>query len=374
MSLNMEIPYDIIAHIARFCERRGVVNIALTCHDVKNKVDQVCWNNKVVALEQIPSELKNNNRVGKLSTVRITNDSSNISELLQLLPSSVKNLQINSNNRLTYQLPSTIKEIVFGSLFEQSIPDGWLPPTLRHLRFYLNYNRDLSTIHLPETLKSLHFGSGYSHPYPTFPPNLKKLLLMSSRNKYHRKIVLPSGLEMLWSTHPDTSKLELPSSLKALSFGRVVVKKNRQSLVNVVSFSVNALDCSGVNLRDVHLPDSIKFLRLQALDTSESITNFSFPPKLKELSLGGVLLRQHSFRDMKLPRKLRKITFPYSFNDPLEDTKIPNSVEVIKFGSGMTQPVTNLRFPSNLKKIIVGRSYTCEVDKSKLGTVELVKG
>lgn len=149
----------------------------------------------------------------------------------------------NFNENISY-LPSNLKKICFGHIFNKRIGQSIIPNSVEELVFGHSYNHPL--LEYPSNLKVLKFGRNFTHNLTNLPIGLIELEL---GKKFYGKLVLPKGLEILKFdiicdffqdlTLPNTIKIlelsnyylggltNLPKSLESIKYNPFLGKNNK---------------------------------------------------------------------------------------------------------------------------------------------------
>ncbi|EFA81793.1 FNIP repeat-containing protein [Heterostelium album PN500] len=133
---------------------------------------------------------------------------------------------------IKYPITHSITKLTFTHNFNQPIPPGTLPNTLRVLEFLRSYNQPIESNVLPESLEKLKLCGFFDKYIPkgALPSNLKVLQFGDEFSNKIEKRALPNSLEVLIFGKSFNHKLgRLPSSLKKLTLSfhyRIPLKKS----------------------------------------------------------------------------------------------------------------------------------------------------
>ena len=210
-------------------------------------------------------------------------------------------------------LPSTLKYINMGNLFNKTIPINILPLNLIKLSFGKSFNQEFDINILPPKLEILELGESYNKKFKlnVLPQSLTHLSF--SKNSLYNQIF---------------EKDVLPKSLKYLSF-------------NGHLFNTDSSHFLKKNT------DSSKFLKKN--------TEFEYELCYQDLCT----LQDDSTND---------------FNQIIGENILPQSLIYIKFGNRFNQKIDKNVLPNSLKYLIFGTWYNTEIDNDILpNTIEFLK-
>lgn len=116
--------------------------------------------------------------------------------------------------------PKKIKYIYFGHQFDCPMDKVKLPKALTHLEFGYSFNQSLENVELPDSIEHISFGYKFNQNLDKvkLPNSLKSLSLRMNANVQINN--LPSGLEVLKLEACKMPLINLPLSLKKISFRR----------------------------------------------------------------------------------------------------------------------------------------------------------
>ncbi|CAN0038148.1 unnamed protein product, partial [Ectocarpus fasciculatus] len=99
----------------------------------------------------------------------------------------------------TVSWPTSVKELLFGDVFNQPIVDvGW-PAFLQQLWFGHQFNQPIADVVWPDSLKELSFGRAFNQPIAdvVWPPSLEQLSFGQCFNQPVVGVVWPASLQRL---------------------------------------------------------------------------------------------------------------------------------------------------------------------------------
>ncbi|GAM23777.1 hypothetical protein SAMD00019534_069520 [Acytostelium subglobosum LB1] len=210
------------------------------------------------------------------------------------LPDSLTELCWDPNAHLpsfSNQLPTSIKSLKFGAMYNRVLIPGSLPRALESLHFERDYNQVISTGLLPSTLTSLHFGMDFNQ-------------------------VITEGM--------------LPESLIDIQFGYdfdQVINHNTLPSTNLQSLSFGKGYKKPIS--PYTLPVSLTSLALHNPKYQEDIGPNVLPRSLVKLDVGSVMIKNISF-----PPALRILNLSRGWDKSLM-TPIPSSVDTMWIVGGM---------------------------------------
>ncbi|EGC40480.1 hypothetical protein DICPUDRAFT_44541 [Dictyostelium purpureum] len=238
-------------------------------------------------------------------------------------------------------LPKTIESIQFGDhAFNEEFLVGEIPHFIERIVFNLKWNRNIELNVLPSRLKTLVFNQEYNSPIlpNVLPPSLTHLEFGNDFNHPLGPGVLNQGLKVLKFSHISefNQKLQensLPSSLETIRFGKFY---NKGIKLNVLPPTLTHLEFLVI---DIVLPSSFPANNITYLKFGNF---FNFPIKNEFINL----------------KKLKRIQFGDSFDQPLGPIKFPESITCIEFGEYFNRLFSRSQLPKNLKHLVLGDRYT----------------
>ena len=187
-------------------------------------------------------------------------------------------------------------------LFNQPIPPGTLPATLRFLQFGQEYNQPLQVGSIPDTVEVLQFGAAFNQP-------------------------LQPG--------------HLPASLTHLVFG---VKYDQPLLPGVLPERLTQLHLGG-RYNQVLLPGVL-------------------PPHLQYLHLG--IGYSHPLAAGSIPATVTHLRLSDRFNRPLHSDSVPSSVLHLHLGDHFDQPLLRAALPTSLRELFISRRFNHQIEPGAL--------
>ena len=251
------------------------------------------------------------------------------------VPSSLKNLMLGGKFNQSLEgviLPSSLQNLTFGNDFDQSLVGVILPSSLQNLTFGASFNQSLENVTLPSSLQNLTFGHDFDQSLVgvTLPSSLQNLTFGMSFSQSLEGVTMPNSLQNL--TFESLVGVTLPSSLKNLTFGH----KFDQSLEGVI------------------LPSSLQNLTFGD-DFDQSLVGVILPSSLQNLTFGRSF--SQSLENMTLPSSLQNLTFGMRFNQSLERVTLPNSLQNLTFGHSFNQSLDRVNLPSSLQNLTFGNLF-----------------
>ena len=246
--------------------------------------------------------------------------------------------------------------------FDQPIPPGALPRSLRFLQFAeYAFNQPLQVGSIPDSVEALQFSVHFNHPLQVghLPASLTHLVLGHNYNHPLLPGVLPSGLRWLDLGGQYSHLLlpgTLPSQLQQLSLSTFY---NQPLNPGVIPSSVTHLHLSSSfnqRLQPGSIPEGVVHLELGAA--------FSHPllPGMLPTSLRVLVVSQH-YKDLfepgSLPDGLRVLAFDLSslFQQPLQPGVIPASVSVVSMGTRYSAELVAGGIPSTVRWLQLPAAY-----------------
>lgn len=190
-------------------------NITFELEELKISLESLFLKKNMNALQKLKKLILDNIDINYISNLKINKKSSFD---MKLIPNSVEELELGDKfNQIIDYLPSNLKVLNIGSLFNYKIDHKILPDTVEKIFFGYCYNRSL--FEYPSNLKTLKFGRNFSCNLINLP---NKLVSLEMGEKFNAKLKLPQSLEILnFSEYGEFSyDLELPDSIKIIKLPR----------------------------------------------------------------------------------------------------------------------------------------------------------
>ncbi len=347
MSTAHRIPYDLLVLFALAGGYRLAVSMAVTCRDMKRRIDQ----RFVVTTRTFVDKIVGNpGLVGKFTSffVETPTDVNN-------LPSSTTDVIISNNFALdNIRFPDTVESIGFGCGPSQPLEKFPFPPNVTSISLGFNFNQSVDHLVWPPKLRTLIFPEKYTRPITRLPPSLHRLQITQPLRDLPvhlthltiiftgdiRHLVLPSGLKYLSLVLDDTDYHvhlpRLPIGLKVLclqaGYLRTPLPENLDELIISTHYLPDKLP------RVKHLV--VKYIR-HFPDGHDHIQCLHF---------------HHAFNQPveRLPAFLQKLYFGNYYNQELP--YLPMSIKHLQFGERFNQPLLSL--PSRLVTLVLGIFFT----------------
>ncbi len=275
--MNHVLPFDILLCIAQFGSFREAVQWALTCRQMKKRIDR---------LYEVIDEVDVNYTYSEQLQCRRPRA---IGKFVSLCLRSQDEPIVRSPN---FQI-SIWKDVKFirTSLYcAFGFNDMQLPPKLHTLKFGTRFNRPVDRLMLPESLKCLVFGDGFNQPISglRFPAHLESITFGQCFNQPIEQVKWPQGLKQLFFArdfNQPVEQVQFPPELEVLSFGfsfnqpvnNLVLPTNLQRLVFGFVFN-QPVD-------KLRLPENLQELIFGPYKFTRSEPSFDLPRGLKKLSL-----------------------------------------------------------------------------------------
>ena len=122
-------------------------------------------------------------------------------------------------------LPSSLQTLKFGSRFNQSLASVKLPEALQEISFGYYYNMSIKGVRWPSKLHTLTFGNDFNQPLETLPASLKTLVLGAHFVQSLEEVApFPSNLRTLnlGGFQGNISKVKLPDGLQSLTLSNCI--------------------------------------------------------------------------------------------------------------------------------------------------------
>ena len=226
--------------------------------------------------------------------------------------------------------------------FNQSIPPGALPHSLRSLQFNDDFDQPLQAGSIPGNVEVVQFGHSFNQPLAEghLPASLTDLSFGHSYNQSLLPGVLPAGLRRLnlgWSYKQPLPAGSLPSQLQQLRFGA----DTQPILPGIIPPSVTLVRLSDFLYAPL-LPGSIP----------HSVVHLHLGKHFNQPLLPGVL-----------PSSLRELVLSQYFEQPLQPGSLPDGLEVLVFHEWARFPHTLQPgvIPASMSVLSMSREYSAEL-------------
>lgn len=276
----------------------------------------------------------------------------------------------------------SIKEMVFGDMFDHSLSGVAWPTGLQRLTLGLSFNHPLQDVTWPPALSEITFGRSFDQPLDSvaWPTSLIRLEFGHAFNQTCVAASWPVQLRDLTFGHEFDHPIDSvvwPASLERLTFGR----KFNQPLDKVERWppSLRELNLGwhfDQSLDGTVLPRTLEVLSIVGA-YNRPLDDVSLPATLRHLVLGGQFNQlldavrwPHDLKDLtfgwafdqplagiRWPPRLTQLSLGYRFNQPSADVKWPERLETLELGVFSRQSLEGLRWPSSLKIVIVSRAF-----------------
>lgn len=290
------------------------------------------------------------------------------------LPSTIKELTFGlmfNQPIIPNTLPSKLQTLTFGYTFNQPLDQNIFPTTLKSLEFGYYFNQQI--IALPSTLQTLVFGHEFNKPIITLPSTLQTLVFGTSFNQQINENVLPLSLQNLTfgiNFNQPINENVLPSSLQKLIFNFSQLYRHviyEPSLKNLLPVSLKTLtfmyyyqDQDNTCTLDDILPPKLEYLVCH--NYYSKITKNTFPNTLKKLEFNGSF---EQFCEM-LPPSLETLIFGHDFNLPIKENILPSTITELEFGDRFNQPIGKNILPSSLKSLKFNHNFNQQINENVL--------
>ena len=254
----------------------------------------------------------------------------------------------NDFNHNLPMLPSTLRTLIFGLLYDKSF-DYSLPPNLKTLVFGNCFNKQLDK--LPPGLENLKFGYKYNHPISEFPESLKVLIFGHKFNQVLR--FLPENLQHLELGHDFDYELETLPNLKYLSVG------SNMNIINQLPNSIIELKLTGrFNMKIDNLHYGLEKLSLCDLNYSYDINYIArYRSNLRDVGYGHIFFSNELHLNPNAIFYSKQMTFNEELNC------LPNTLVELSLNINYNKKI--LSFPPSLKKIKFYFAYEYKNDFSE---------
>jgi len=290
------------------------------------------------------------------------------------------------------QLPASLTQLDLGDDFNHPLvewnppttltswdmPYNWkygpsqlrLPSNLTQLTLPSEFNEvreSLSLLHLPPTLHTLQLGGkmeGNDLAALTFPASLTSLDLGDVCGASLDHVVWPAHLTCLLTGRCFTQPLvhwSPPSSLRELTLGDEYGDSEWNLPVSQLRLPSNLRNLTfghafNQPLTGLQFPASLRVIRFgRHFNQSLGTDAWSPPCGLEELDMSACRDWDRPCTDLHLPPRLRKLTLPDRFNQPLENEQgectlsLPETLVELRFGHSFDQSLRFLHLPPSLR-------------------------
>lgn len=225
----------------------------------------------------------------------------------KFLPNTVETISFHEKSKFNYNiscanLPTNLRKISFGYLFDQSIDD--LPDSVEIIVFCHNSRFNKFIKKYPANLKEIYFGDYYDKPIIS-PPSLK-LIYFSNNSNFDSSIEYPPDLEKIYFGRCYNKSLDDLDNLPKLS----IIKFHYSSKFNLpITCRSNTLKAiylgiefnNTLDLRDCNSLTTLKFYHKSKFDNDQIYT----PPSLEFIYMG-----KNFNSDLILPTTIKLVKFP----------------------------------------------------------------
>lgn len=315
---------DILNTISSFSSNRDICRYLSTCKELRKKVDEVTFFERVYPLEKLPKnilkmEIRYADEISKIPpSVRFL-EIGWLSSPIKSLPEHITHLRFTENFRFETKgiIPKSVTHLTleFDTPFEICIPD-----TVTHLEIGKLFNRPLKGL-IPNSVISLKFGGYVRQNIKGCIPNSVKYLTLGENMTYPMKGCIPNSVTHLTFGRYFNGSIKdvIPDSVTHLVFGTFFNQPIKEMSEN---YSLDKRNDPLDEPVKKYLPDSIKCL----------IFGDSFDKPIGKA----------------LPSSLEYLKFGVDFNHPLEHA-IPPSLKYLKLGLCFEQEIPNLAFCERVK-------------------------
>lgn len=250
-----------------------------------------------------------------------------------VLPDSIVTISFHERCKFNFDvdrscLPSNLRKISFGHMFNKSIDD--LPDTVEVLFFCQNSKFNKVIKKFPSSLRELYLGDDYNRPLVNLPDSVE-ILHFSIKSRFNLEIQYPINLKKICFGKSFNQPLQQLSRLLELT----TIKFHNCSLFNLpVEGAFQALKSIrfGINFNNhVNLCNCPVLLTIKFSPKSKFNSSFSEAPK----SLEYLYLGKNFNHDLWVPNTIKIITFPNSSKFVkiiyfyIADPKSPTTPELI---------------------------------------------
>ena len=226
-----------------------------------------------------------------------------------------------SYNRLLpgWIAPPALREVHFGTLFDQSLADAQLLDTLRALIFGASFSQCIRNVRLSPPLQQLFFGNNFTGGGCRLP---------SSRWPVSLRHLRSGGL---FSLTPGAAS-SLPNCLMHL----------------------HLWDRCNWSLQQIGLPAELQHLEL-GYSLDQPICNIRWPLRLPTLTFGMAFNRP--LQDVLLPATLCELHFGNRFDQALDGIRWPSQMRLLHFGSDFNHSLATANLSDQLETLVLGQLF-----------------
>ncbi len=318
----VELPFDVIVHIATFLGSLDALHVSLGCQALKRKLHAVYIHEK-----PIPAHRIKNNLFGRFANVTKVEDD----RLFLLEPrlfKAIETIEFDIDPRevigMVFHWPPQVKRVI-----HNPFPDR-LPHSLLALHFNVWFNHPISQ--LPNHLQQLDLGGDFDHPIDRLPTSLKKLQFSLFFDQ--RLPSLPPFLEELhFGMEFDQAVEEWPKTLRVLEFGDCFNQPLKHLPAHLEELTLGRY----FEQPDFELPSSLITLHFDCEERELK----NLPSNLRTLKLGENF-RQH-IGCLSIPQTLvkimsrpfgtewREVELPYHGNCVLKEVLLAHQLDILEF-------------------------------------------
>ena len=251
-----------------------------------------------------------------------------------LILSSYEKTTIFSNPNI---LKEGLEELILKGKYDIEICTN-MPSTLKYINMGNLYNKMIPINLFPLNLIKLSFGKCFNQEFDILPPKLQILELGHSYNKKFKHNVLPQTL-----THLSFSK----NSLYNQPFEENVLPKSLQYL----SFNGHFFDTDFEY--ELCYQDLCILQDDSTNDFNQIINENVLPQSLIYLKFSNRF--NHKIDKNVLPKRLKYLIFGTWYNTEIDIDVLPNSIEFLKFDTQFNKKINTL--PLSLKTLIFGKMF-----------------
>ena len=248
--------------------------------------------------------------------------------------------------------------------FDQPIPPGALPRSLRFLQLGSHFDQPLQAGSIPDGVEVLHFGWSFDQPLQAghLPASLTHLVFGQYYDQPLLPGALPAGLRLLRLSanfnHPLLPGV-LPSTLQQVSFGRCY---HQPLSPGVIPSSVTHLRLSDKFIQRLQpgiIPEGVVHLHL-GVCFDHPLRPGVLPTSLRELVMSGS--GNSDLLPGSLPDGLQALIFPTcaDFQRSLQPGVIPASVSVVSMNDRYIADLVAGGIPATVRWLQLPHSYACQ--------------
>ena len=205
--------------LSQSLEQQGIVGktATLACTYVPTDL-YLAW----CFLQGLPTQEAEFDLEGVTSLKHLRGPTGTWGECLVHLPKSLQSLTLDLPLS-QFTLPTSLQNLTFGKLFNQSLEGVTLPSSLQNLTFGKRFSQSLERVALPSSLQKLTFGDRFNQSLEgvTLPDSLRNLTFGTSFNQSLEGVTWPDSLRNLTfgaSFSQSFESLSFPSTLESLTF------------------------------------------------------------------------------------------------------------------------------------------------------------